>query len=124
MKKIIPFILLMSVAGCATIGKVENAIGTITGANVSPTTVYVAANSYDALQNTAINYLKLPVCGTQPCRVQTTSQKVLNDLRTGDKVRTNLENLVNAGNGNQLVPTSLYQSFLAVEAAIHSDLGV
>ena len=116
MKKLILCVAVLGLTGCA-------AIDTITGNNVSPTTVYVAANSFDALEGTAANYLKLPICGSLPCRTQALSQKLVTDMRAGRLIRNQLEALINAGNGNAIVPTSIYNSLVAVVTAINSDIG-
>src|SRR5690348_11776583 len=55
MKKLLLIIAVsLSLSGCANF---QNAWGIVTGATVSPTAVYIARNSFDALEATATNYI-------------------------------------------------------------------
>jgi predicted small secreted protein len=60
-KIIIAAALALSLAGCATVTqfgqKVEGVVSAVTGATVSPEAIIILANSFDAMQVTAKNYI-------------------------------------------------------------------
>lgn len=118
--KILIGLFAFSLVSCSTI---EKDVSLVTGNNVSPTTVYVAANAFDAAKRTATVYLNLPLCGATPCRTSGISKSVYSALVAGTPIRSQLEALINAGNGNSPVSTSIYNSLTAIISTINADVG-
>lgn len=78
----------LSLGGCAN---VQNAWDTLTGARVSPQTVYVAENVFDGFERTATNYLRL--CHQHPDNAtcsKTAEVDIVKAVRSGVKARNNL----------------------------------
>ena len=113
MRRIAVIVLAGSMlASCASL---QNAYNAATGASVSPTTVIVAANTFDALEATATNYLKLPKCApaTRPiCRDPAATKAIIPAVRSGRVARTNLEQFFK-NNPGQLGPSGLYKALTA-----------
>lgn len=110
MKKLILISMLaLSVGGCA---QLTNAYNALTGVSVSPTAVIVAANAFDGLEATATNYLKLPKCGSFPCRNQNAVMAIIPAIRSGRIARNNLEQFL-AANPGALGPQGLYNALTA-----------
>ena len=115
MKKILALVLALGLAGCAAdVAKFKAAYDVVTSSSVSPTMVYVAANTFDALEATATNYLKLPKCGGSAniCRNQAAVVKIIPAVRAGRVARNNLEQFLKDHPG-QLGPQGLYDSLTA-----------
>ena len=111
MRKIaIAAMLALSLGGCA---QLDRTWGTITGATVSPTAVFVARNTFDALEATATNYIVY--CKVHP-RQQGCSKTAIAQLipavRSGRVARNNLVQFQKDHPG-QLGSTGLYDSFVA-----------
>lgn len=83
-------VLALGVSACAQIKTVYD---TVTGAKVSPAAVIVAANTFNALEITATQYLLLPRCDgiKVVCRVPSATQPIKNAVRSGRAVRNSLE---------------------------------
>jgi hypothetical protein len=115
MKRLIPVLLLaLALAGCAS-NPFTKVWSTITSATVDPTTVVVASNSFDALEATATNYLKLVRCnGTNGpvCRNPAATAKIIPAVRSGRVARNNLEQFLK-DNPGQLGPSGLYNALVA-----------
>lgn len=102
-----PLILTVAaaLAGCAQLQTAWNAI---TGATVTPESVVIASNAFDAVEGTATNYLKLPPCGAGApvlCRSSAAAAAIVPAIRSGRAARTQLEAAVNSG-GATPIPTS------------------
>jgi hypothetical protein len=95
----------LALSGCNTISNLY----TIASGSASPSQVYVAANAFDAVEGTATQYLRLPLCPqSQPvCRTKTTSQVVYNNVKTARAARNALEAYMTANPGAP-VPVSNY----------------
>lgn len=107
--------LLAALAGCATIATLE-------GTTVSPTQVVVAANAFDAVEATATNYLKLPLCpGAVVCRTVAGVKAIVPLIRSGRQARTAMEAYVTANPG-QAVPVTLYDTTMTAVSALQSAL--
>lgn len=105
-------LLALSLGACSTLQK-DYAI--ITGATVSTAAVTVAGNSFDALEATATNYLKLKRCnGTNGpiCRDPGATAALIPAVRGARIARNNLEAFLVANPG-QLGPTGLYNALTA-----------
>lgn len=84
MKKIL--LLCLALGGCSTIANLESA-------GLSMNQVYVAANAFDAAENTATQYLKLPACSPgngYVCRNPAAVTAIANVGRPAVKARQNL----------------------------------
>ena len=109
MKKLITFVLFLSLAGCANL---QNDFSIITGASVSPTAVYVARNSFDALEITATNYIVF--CKRNPATVgcsKTAIAKIIPAVRAGRVARANIVQFQKDHPG-QLGTTGLYDALV------------
>lgn len=122
MKTLLVIPLLLALGGCASF---QNAISIINGTTVSPTTVYVAANALDTLEQTATNYLNLPLCTPavpHVCRTQAISIQIVSYIRKARPIRNQLEALISQGSGNAPIPVSLYASLTAIISSIQQTL--
>jgi len=123
MRKLLILPLLLVLGGCAALSKVENAFTTLSGASVSPAAVVVAANSFDALEATATNYLRLPRCGktaTKVCRDKAATAVLIPAIQNGRKARNDLEDFLTDHPG-QLGPQGLYD---ALQLSINTVTGI
>lgn len=114
-KSIIAIIALSLLTGCsAELQKFKSAYDVVTSSSISPTMVYVAANTFDALEATATNYLRLPKCGGSSiiCRNQSAVAVIIPAIRSGRVARNNLEQFLKDHPG-QLGPKGLYDSLTA-----------
>ena len=93
MKKLLAIALILGLAGCA---QLQNAYNVVTGAAITPEQVYVSANAFDAVEATATQYLRLPVCGSLPCRNPSAVAVIVPAVRSGRLARNKLEAAVNA----------------------------
>lgn len=112
----------LGVAGCTAlrndIQKIETAVSVVTTASVTPTEVYVAINTFDGVEATAKNYLRLHPCtATQsfPCRGP--AQPVWDNLRKGRTARNNLKAYMRA-NLDRAVPSPDYSALTLATAAL------
>lgn len=93
MKKIIFALLTLSLGGCAAeLQKLQAVYTTVNATTVSPTTIAVAANTFDALEGTAAKYLDYcrprlsePICSVDNRRI------VIRAVRKGRGARDKLE---------------------------------
>lgn len=109
MKKIIVLAVVLSLGGCASL---QNDWNALTGSAVSPTAVIVAGNSFDALEATATNYLRLKKCSTASgpiCRDPKATAIIIPAIRSGRASRTNLEQFM-ANHPGKLGDQGLYNA--------------
>ena len=87
MKKVFAIgLLALGLSACST-------IASLTGASLTTTQVYVAANAFDAAELTATNYLNLPKCGVGApvvCRNQAAVPTLVAAVRGGYQARQTL----------------------------------
>lgn len=86
MKKILIIALALSLGGCAAIQRLE-------GTTISPQTVVLARNSFDALEATATNYLALARCDkttAKVCRDKSISAILIPAVQNARKARSDL----------------------------------
>lgn len=105
-------LLALSLAGCANL---RNAYDVLTHASVSPTAVIVAANAFDAVQNTATNYLQWTKCTGKNgpiCRDPKVTVTIIKAVRSGRVARNNLEQFLQDHPG-QLGPQGDYDALIA-----------
>ena len=111
MKKIFAVVALaLSLGACANF---QSAIGTITGATVSPRAVYLAENSFDAIEVTATGYLR--ICHarmTTPGCSSTAIAKVIPAVRSGRIARSNLNAFMKA-HPDALGASGLYDALVS-----------
>ena len=108
--KFISLLLVVSLGGCAN---VQHAWDTLTTSEVTPQLVVVAGNTFNALEASATNYLRLPKCSGSNgpvCRNSVAAAKVISAVRAGRVARTNLEQFFKDHPG-QLGPAGLYDAF-------------
>lgn len=123
MRKLLVLSLLLVLGGCAALSKVENAFNTLSGATVSPAAVVVAVNSFDALEATATNYLRLKKCSpaTGPvCRDPAATKVLIPAVRNARKARNDLESFL-ADHPGQLGTQGLYD---ALQLSINTIQGI
>lgn len=116
MKKFLALPLLLLLGGCLTLGDLYNVA---TGVTVTPTQMYVAANSFDAIEVTATNYIVL--CNTSPANPacnKTAIKKLIPAIRAGRIARNNLEAFVAANPGTP-GPTTLYNALVSAIATLN-----
>lgn len=88
--------LALGLASCA---QLQNAYQVVTGAAVTPQQVYVSANAFDAIEATATQYLRLPPCGSFPCRNAGAVKVIVPAVRSGRLARNQLEAAISANPG-------------------------
>jgi hypothetical protein len=111
--------LALGLAGCANI---QNAYETITGARVSPQSVYVAMNVFDGLERTATNYLVLchkspsnPVCAKKA------EVDIAASVRAGRIARNNLKAFM-VNHPDALGAGGLYDAFKAASDTLQQAI--
>ena len=118
MRKFI-LVAVLLLGGCT---QLQNAWQTVTSASVTPTTVIVAANTFDALEATATNYLRLPKCtgsNGPVCRDRAATAQIIPAVRAGRVARANLEQFFKDHPG-QLGPQGLYDALTASITTLQS----
>lgn len=108
-KLLIPLVLALALGACANL---QNAYSTITGASVSPEMVYVARNSFDALEVTATNYIRYCTShrGGTGCS-DTAIKSLIPAVRSGRVARNNLTQF-QKDNPGALGPAGLYNALV------------
>jgi hypothetical protein len=102
--------LIISLSGCVTS---QTAI-------LTPQQVFVAANTFDAMETSAKNYLRLPLCPTVTvCRTQVVSVSLTNSVRVARRARNQLEAFINANPGST-IPVNLYQTVATAVSALQN----
>lgn len=107
------FAITVLLSGCA--GGVRGTWDLLASSQVSPTLVIVAGNSFDALEVTATNYLRLPRCNSfngPVCRSPQVTVKLIPAVRAGRVARNNLERFLREHPG-QLADQGLYDALTA-----------
>lgn len=123
MNKIILIALAISLGACSTLERLKTAAEAVGEFTVSPQAVVIASNTFDALEVTATNYLKLKSCrkvSTIICRDATATALIVPAVRAGRVARNNLQQFL-ADHPNQLGPTG---AFDALNASISTIQGV
>jgi hypothetical protein len=108
MKKILILVLVLGLGACA---QLKTAYQLVTDTAVSPTQIIVAANSFDALEGTATQYLvycksnlAVPACSAANRRA------VIKYTRAGRAARNQLETYI-VQNAN--APSAIYNSLVS-----------
>lgn len=123
MKKLLLIVpLALSLGACASLqvlqSDVSNAFGVLTGTSIPPTALIVAANSFDAAEATATNYLVYCKSNpaVQPCALSN-RQAVVKAVRAGLVLRGQLESYISNGTS---APPALYQEILGIISSVQS----
>jgi hypothetical protein len=122
MRKILAVVACLGLAGCANL---QNAWTVLSSTSVSPAAVNVAVNTFDALEATATNYLRLPRCangGPIICRSPSATKQIIPAIRSGRYARNNLEQFIAAHPG-QLGPQGLYDALMNSVNTLQSIYG-
>jgi hypothetical protein len=109
--------LALGISSCA---QLQTDFGIITGATVSPTAVYVARNSFDALEVTATNYIVF--CKRNPATTgcsKTAIAQIIPAVRAGRVARTNLVQFQKDHPG-QLGTSGLYDALVSATNTLQS----
>lgn len=127
MKKFLVVAALLAtvgLGGCASLQNLENNVGVawnvLTTASVSPTQIIVAANTYDALEATATQYLgycNTPAGAAQSICALSTRKTVVASVRAGRAARNALEPYVVSGTAG---PAVVYNTLMAVIHTLQS----
>lgn len=120
MKKLLVLaILALPLSGCALFSE-------LTGSSVSANDVYVAANAFDAAENSVKAYDSLPPCTSTAgssiaCRSSAVVKILDQAVRAGIPLRNQLLGYITANPG-QVVPVANYQALMAVISSIQAAL--
>jgi len=113
MKKLVIIVAVaLGLSGCAVMTAIDNGFGIATGSSVSPQAVIIEVNTFDAIEATATNYLRLPRCNgaaLQVCRSPAAMAQIIPAIRSGRLARNQLE-LFLKQNPGKLGPTGLYNA--------------
>lgn len=123
MKKLLIVLLSLSLVGCSTLERLKQTATAVGEFTVSPQAVVIASNTFDALEITATNYLKLKSCRKATsvvCRDPTATALIIPAIRAGRVARNNLQQFL-ADHPNQLGPSG---AFDALNASISTIQGV
>lgn len=118
-RTVLALVVAIGLSGCAN---VERAWDTLTTSQVSPTVVIVAANTFDGLEATATNYLRLPRCtgaNGPVCRDPRATSQIIPAVRAGRAARNALEDFLRSHPG-QLGPSGLYDSLIAASNTLQA----
>lgn len=124
-KLLLPMVaaLAMMLGGCLPfLQDAKNTFNIITGVSVSPATVIVAADAFDALEVSATNYLRLPKCSAVSgplCRSPEAARAIIKAIRTGRPVRNQLKAFLRDHPG-ELGPQGLYDALTATAQTIQA----
>lgn len=121
-KFIVSLLLCFALAGCASFGRVQNAFSVLTETQISPTAAVVAANTFNALEATATNYLRLKRCtgANGPiCRDPAITTKIVPAVRSGRAARDALIKFVRQHPG-QLGASGLYDALVASTSTLQA----
>jgi hypothetical protein len=118
MKKLVLIVALaLGLGGCATLGNVYTAATTAT---VSAGTVVEAANAFDALKATAVNYGQYCVAQKfpQPICSAANRRTVIKAVNSGTAARVQLEASINTG---QSALSTVYNTLVAAVNALSAS---
>ena len=107
----------LTLGGCAN---VQNAWNTLTGATISPQAVYLAENSFDAIEVTATGYLR--ICHakmTTPGCSSTAIAQIIPAVRSGRVARSNLASFMKA-HPDALGAAGLYDALITATNTLQS----
>lgn len=106
MRKLFIFPLLFLLAGCAALAQVS-------AVKVNPTLVIVAANTFNALEATATNYIRLPACVPENrpiCREPEVAAIIIPAVYSGRSARNGLRDFYRKYPNTPLGPQGLFDA--------------
>lgn len=125
MRKIVTMTAVAALAlagtGCT---ELTNLYDAVTGATVTPATVQIEVNAFDAIEATATNYLKLPACGAGApsiCRSAAAVNVIVPAIRSGRAARNTLEQSLVVGS-TAPIPVASYQALVSDVALLKQVL--
>jgi len=122
-KLLLTAVALLCLGGCA---QLQTDWAIVTGATVSPNSIYVAANAFDVVEATATQYLKLPACGSSGasalCRSPVAVATLVPAIRSGRQVRNQLEAAVFAPSAAAPTPANALALLQSSTSTIRSVL--
>lgn len=125
MKKILIIALALTLSGCAgtRFGTFVSNLEQAATGSVSPEAIYIAANSFDAVEVSATNYLNLKKCPVNApfCRDANATSKLIPAIRSGRVARSNARQFLNDHPG-QLGSQGLYDALVTSTDTIKSIL--
>lgn len=123
MKRLLIPLLALSLSGCATlntdIAKLRQVYTVVTTATVSPTTVVVTANAFDALKATAINYGRYCIQDKFVDAICSAGNRrnVIRFVRSGTAARNSLELSIST---NTPATATIYNTLVAAVNGLNS----
>lgn len=111
--------LVVTLGGCSQFDRVFSSAGDI---QVSIVTVAVAGNTFDAVEATATNYLRLVKCNGSNgpiCRSPTATKRIIPAIRAGRVARNNLEQFF-IDHPGALGPKGDYDALLSAISTLQS----
>lgn len=116
-KIILGLALALSLGACTNL---QNAYSTLTGASVSPTMVYIARNSFDALEATSTNYIRYCTQHRNAAGCYDSAIKqIVPAVRSGRVARNNLTQF-EKDNPGALGPSGLYNALVTATNTLQS----
>ena len=126
MKRIvIALALVLSLGGCATFQKIDNAIGVIGQTKINSKSAYVAINVFNAAERSATAYLRLPPCEgvMKVCRAIGAAQAIDQPFRSGMQARNDLRAYMRANKGT-LADAGLYNTLIAATNSLQNVMSI
>lgn len=117
--------IALSLGGCATFQKVENAVGVVGGLKVNSKSAYVAINVFNAAERSATAYLRLPPCNgsTQVCRANGAAEAIDPPFRAGIQARNDLRAYMKANKGT-LADAGLYNTLVSATDTLQKVMDI
>jgi hypothetical protein len=126
MRKLISIALLAaSLGGCATVTKIENAVGVVAQTKVNSKSAYVAINVFNAAERSVTAYLRLPECngaGTL-CRANGAAAALDGPFSAGIQARNDLRAFMKAHPGT-LADAGLYNTLTAATDSLQKVMAI
>lgn len=124
MRYVILLLASLALVGCSSARTALNTLEAATQTSVSPEAVIIAASSFDVMEITATNYLRLRRCtGTNGplCRDPVITPTIIMAVRTGRNARNDLKKFARSHPG-QLGPQGTYDALVTATNTLKSAL--
>lgn len=112
-KIVLVLVAALALGACSkTLQDAKNTFDILTSTKISPTSVILAANAFDALEVSATNYLRLTKCSAlngPVCRNPEASRAIIKAIRVGRPIRNKLITFLRDHPG-ELGPQGLYDA--------------
>jgi uncharacterized protein YceK len=127
MRKLVLSLALVAItlSGCATFQKVENAVGVIAQTKINSKSAYVAINVFNAAERSATAYLSLPPCDgvTKVCRAAGAAEAIDQPFHAGIQARNDLRSYMRANKGT-LADAGLYNTLVAATTSLQNVMNI